>query len=216
MQFTIDAARVEQQSSMKHDEYLSRHSTPDVADPIDVARTAANLTRLFYYQESATTNIKIADAAGRLVYAMSCYGMNYEEVCDVAEPSVARVLAGLSADPRLGVGQRQIERKGRLQRAEVLSHIVVLAELHEVAGRILDATADDEVARHAPAIRRWSEDALDTLGCLTKLQASQATQLQVARARQRLTAVRDKTGDARRPARRHALPGLYEPRQVSA
>ncbi len=149
---------------LRHAELTRRDTARVYATPKDVAAIATKLAQEYYgVFNDHGLKVALVKCQALMVYAMELYGCSFEDVVDMADYAVAKVVAGITPDMRLPQGSlRSLEHSSSLMRAEPAAHLVKLAEIIAVACRVEQYTSEEK-RMHAERIKAWVEDAVAVL-----------------------------------------------------
>jgi hypothetical protein len=172
----LDVASVSSFARFRHIEFGDRNRSLCVADPADVSETAGKLARRIYRNETtvdAHCEVAACEAAGLLVYAIR-YGCDFDELLDVADERVARVVSQASPDPRCDWPKRNRDLNANLRSgADASVLIVLLAETICVLNE-LERRDDSELACHVSEVRTWLAYRRELVPALKTLRESAA------------------------------------------
>lgn len=168
----VDLRHVEAFAELRHMEFETRGGGRLHAEPAAVGRLAEEYARRLYFRKfgnGVARSIVFARCAGCLVYAMECYGCNFEDVCRESDLGVAKVVAGLSVDPRQSRPRRNLELRTRLSQGEILSQLVRLAEITISAQKVLDNFTRDDYREDPVVLKDWVGDNYELLKAMHRL-----------------------------------------------
>lgn len=187
----------------RHRELVLREGAPGRANPQAVGPLAATYAARYLRGEftaEAAEQIHFAHAAGLLVYAMDGYGLTYEEVCGVAGPAVAELLAPITPDNRLREPRRHLELRSALARADPVAQAVRLAEIVAAARGAATDIPPDRLAGHESHLRLVADRGTHLVRALHALNGKLTPQLDEAQAA--LNHLTRAVDDARRAKKR--------------
>ena len=144
-----------------------------LAEPREVARRAESyIRRLRQWQDGDLTAADIVSATygGCCVYTISHYGFSYTHLARLATKTVADVVAAISGDPRLDVGQRRQAQCAAVACASNIAQVVTLAELMSEAKKLVGLASADWLRKSSGfgqanyyELQTWTEHAYNLL-----------------------------------------------------
>lgn len=162
-------------SQKRHSELVLRDEIPPLADPAEVGRMASRIVRQYFaldVEAMAQGYFAVAECAGLLVYGIERYGYTYDDIVNIADERVARLVAALSADTRESGGPRVWHFVSSLGQADALTQLVKLAEVAAITVRVADDLTDRVILRHNRYLRQLTDDSIRVMASLTHLRKS--------------------------------------------
>lgn len=169
MQRGVDRMSIVRFVGRRHSAVFSEQTPPQMARPQDVADEARRIAEQYYRgrpEADGYAEARKAEMAGWLVYSLRHYGLTYEQLCDVADDRVARVVVAITPDVRLPGSIRLDRFKSVLGAAGVVAHCVLLAEL-SVGRERLHHLSIARIYPHAPSVKQWLIDSRELLKSMT-------------------------------------------------
>jgi hypothetical protein len=167
----------------RHRDLTLREVSPGRADPQVVGPLAAQYAARYLHGEftaETAAQIHAAHGAGLLIYAMDGYGLTFEDVCGVASPEVAGLLAPITPDNRLHEPKRHLDLRSALARADPVAQTVRLAEIVASARGVLANVPPDQLASHESHLKLAADRGTQLIRALHALQGKLAPQLDEA------------------------------------
>jgi len=205
----LDPSAIADYVGLRHCEFEAYNATPGLADPQAVGRLALEIASALYSglpqpaadrdQVDEPAQQTIAQCAGYLVYAMDGYGLDYEDVCRVADHAVAQVLIRITPDNRLPSPRRNLEQRSALGQGTEVHQLVKLAEIICAARGILGTLSPKEFAANAGYLKNWCDSQAHLLGAMQSLARRPRGATFVEQARKLLAAIVTRAEAARHP-----------------
>ncbi len=170
----LDIARIDITAQSCYDRWLSRCETPLHADPTAIACMAVRLTRMYSsgeYTAEKNANITLATYAAKLSDAIARWGLNFDDVVEVAGFAIAQLVAAVSPDLRAPAGPRHLDLKTRLYQAPPLAQLIKLAAILCTASRVLSDFEQEDYLEYEDELREWAERSLDIVSAFAKVAA---------------------------------------------
>jgi hypothetical protein len=189
MQVELDREAVRHFVIFRHPDLPPRRDVPPRVDPLEVAELASKLASRVLGGVCDGDQCRVAECAGLLIYGMDGYGLNYEEICQLACRRVAEVLRQVTPDHRQTDPKRHLDLMNYVGQADALTLVVKLAEIVLVAEAIPKLYNPDKLASRALDLKNWVDRTHHILTAMRALKELPRVQRTLDRAHAALTHV---------------------------
>jgi hypothetical protein len=194
----LDPTALELYVYLPHRDLVVRDAVPCRADPPGVGRFAEQYVgRRAHLYDGETSSVIVARCAGILIYAMDGYGLTFEEICGLASPEVANLLAQVTPDNRMTEPTRHLKLREALGLASEVAQLIKLAEIAAFAHKVLTDLTPGEYLRHGQQLKHIIERHGQLLQAMPRLVGHKSLMALIDAARDSLTKVSHGIDDAR-------------------